>query len=155
MTPVVAENGRAAMRKLSERATRASLVALAEVIERLDAVVTAASVFKVETIGSEYMVVSGLPAACAQPRNTAETMLKAAVAMLQAIIGLKQENVSKQNDVDVLRQQMCSQIFLQIGMERGVVAETILGRWMLPRWKLFGDTVNTASRYGRLPWCSC
>lgn len=39
-----------------------------------------------------------------------------------------------------------AQVTLQIGINCGTAVETILGRELLPRWKLFGDTVNTASR---------
>ena len=94
MTSTVSSGGTVTLRKLSERATAASLVALAEVIERLDAVVAAGSVYKVETIGSEYMAVSGLPAALAQPRNTATSALRTAVAMLIEIRMSGQDGVS-------------------------------------------------------------
>lgn len=40
---------------------------------------------QVETIGSELMIVSGLPAASPQPRNTAHVALHAALAMLAEV----------------------------------------------------------------------
>jgi class 3 adenylate cyclase len=85
MTLVVSPSGVVGLRKLSERATPASLVALSEVFELLDAAVAACGVYKVETIGSEFMAVSGLPAACPQPRNTSQRMLRAAIAMLMSV----------------------------------------------------------------------
>ena len=94
MTLGVSASGEVGLRKLSEGATPASLVALSGAIERLDAVVGRCGVYKVETIGSEFMAVSGLPAACPQPRNTSQRMLRAALAMLQSVRAAGIENVS-------------------------------------------------------------
>ena len=155
MTPCVADGEPIAMRKLSEHATPASLVILADIRAAGygrcgcdDVRCVCDSVYKVETVGSEYMTVSGLPAACAQPRNTAQAMMQAAAAMLRAMRSSKHHGVGavRANYEQWLwsRSQLCH----QIGMERGIIAaETILGRWVLPRWNLFGDSVNTASRY--------
>ncbi len=85
-------------RKLSERATPVSLVALSSAIELMDGVVELCAVYKVETIGSEYMVVSGLPAACPQPRNTAQRMLRVGVAIIEALRTSNIEDHSRQLD---------------------------------------------------------
>lgn len=79
-------------------------------------------------------------------------MLRAATAMMNAIA----EVDDVRSPFACLRRRkrsrrVCAfQVQLQIGMDCGVVVETILGRRLLPRWKLFGDTVNTASRYAVL-----
>jgi class 3 adenylate cyclase len=93
MTLVVSASGDVHLRKLSERATPASLTTLSVLFETLDAIVAQFKVHKVETIGSEYMVVSGLPAACPHPRNTSQRMLLVAVAMMEAVKASGIENV--------------------------------------------------------------
>lgn len=145
-------------KKLSEGATPAALVVLSHVVEVLDHCVELAVCFKVETIGSEFMAVSGLPAASPQPRNTAHCILRAALAMLEEVAAAGMRDVRCRVGRTGCRYaaEACAsllgtpmQVRLQIGMDTGTVVETILGRALLPRWKLFGDTVNTASR------CAC
>lgn len=48
---------------------------------------------QVETIGSEFMGVSGLPAASPQPRNTAHVALRAALAMLEEVTAAGDDDV--------------------------------------------------------------
>ncbi len=143
------DSGNVIWSKMGSNLNHSTLSLLSSVFSILDGVVQQHDAFKVETIGSEYMAVSGkpthtrvadststtrlfagFPASARHPANTAITMLGVAVAMLDAI----ESNPALKN------------VTLQIGINSGTAVETILGRELLPRWKLFGDTVNTASR---------
>lgn len=62
-----------------------SLVQLSMVFDTLEEITRAGGAHKVETIGSEFMAVSGLPAKAAQPGNTALVLVKVALEMLGAV----------------------------------------------------------------------
>lgn len=125
--------GHAQWRKLSYDLHESTLQQLSLVLDTLDNIAEAHGVHKVETIQSEFMAVSGLPARARHPACPSYAMICCAQAMLHT-----------------MRQRPEFEgLSLQIGINTGVVVETILGRQLLPRWKLFGDTVNTASRMKR------
>lgn len=141
-----------AVQKMSEGATPGSLYTLGIVFDTLDEVVSTLGAYKVETIGSEYMAVSGLPAGCLHPANPSMLMMSVAAAMIATVrnhgsLSGVRTAVSEWpcHLINTLRRE--HQIGLQIGVNTGRVVETILGRRLLPRWKLFGDTVNTAARF--------
>lgn len=126
-------------KKLGHNIDEKSLAVLSEVFNILDNVVSRNGVYKVETIFSEFVAVSGLPRARTHHPNTAYAMVITAIDMLREVHWALQKGklatLAKGIEVD-----------LQIGINTGSVVESILGRRLLPRWKLFGDTVNTASR---------
>ncbi|GLG93655.1 Receptor-type guanylate cyclase Gyc76C [Gryllus bimaculatus] len=96
-----------------------------------DSIITNFDVYKVETIGDAYMVVSGLPV-----RNGdlhAQEISRMALALLQAVRGF------------TIRHRPKEQLKLRIGMHTGPCVAGVVGHKM-PRYCLFGDTVNTASR---------
>jgi class 3 adenylate cyclase len=96
-----------------------------------DSVIDMFDVYKVETIGDAYVVVSGLPV-----RNGilhAREIARMAVALLNAVKSFK------------IRHRPHDQLKLRIGIHSGPVCAGIVGLKM-PRYCLFGDTVNTASR---------
>lgn len=84
-----------------------------------------------ETIGDAYMVVSGLPV-----RNgnlNAKEIARMSLALLNAVMSFK------------IRHRPDEQLKLRIGIHTGPCVAGIVGLKM-PRYCLFGDTVNTASR---------
>ncbi|XP_076324600.1 atrial natriuretic peptide receptor 1-like isoform X2 [Tachypleus tridentatus] len=96
-----------------------------------DSIIENFHVYKVETIGDAYMVVSGLP-----ERNGnihAREIARMSLALLNAVMSFS------------IRHRPQEQLKLRIGIHSGSCVAGVVGLKM-PRYCLFGDTVNTASR---------
>ncbi|CAH1784662.1 unnamed protein product [Owenia fusiformis] len=96
-----------------------------------DAVLENFDVYKVETIGDAYMVVSGLP--MRNGNNHVREIARMSLTLLHKITIFKVHHRPE----EVLK--------LRIGLHSGPVCAGVVGLKM-PRYCLFGDTVNTASR---------
>ncbi|GFR89977.1 guanylate cyclase [Elysia marginata] len=96
-----------------------------------DGIIKDYDVYKVETIGDAYMVVSGLP-----KRNGNNHAGEIASMSLGLLAAIKQFKIRHRPD-DILK--------LRIGIHTGSCVAGVVGQTM-PRYCLFGDTVNTASR---------
>ncbi|KAM4702750.1 guanylate cyclase 2G-like [Rhinophrynus dorsalis] len=96
-----------------------------------DDIIKSYDVYKVETIGDAYMVASGLPI-----RNGimhVEEIATMSLNFLSAMLAFK------------IRHMPQEKLRLRIGLNTGPVVAGVVGVTM-PRYCLFGDTVNTASR---------
>lgn len=116
---------------LAARSTPVQVVALLnDLYTTFDAAIERYHVYKVETIGDAYMVVGGLPARAADHAESVATM---ALHLLHLAGRFRVRHLPRQP------------LHLRIGLHSGPCCAGVVGLTM-PRYCLFGDTVNTASR---------
>ncbi|XP_059056049.1 uncharacterized protein LOC131849933 [Achroia grisella] len=116
---------------LAARSTPVQVVDLLnDLYTTFDAAIEQYRVYKVETIGDAYMVVGGLPA---RARDHAESVATMALHLLHLAGRFR------------LRHLPATPLHLRIGLHSGPCCAGVVGLTM-PRYCLFGDTVNTASR---------
>ncbi|XP_070572063.1 atrial natriuretic peptide receptor 1-like [Ptychodera flava] len=96
-----------------------------------DGIISNHDVYKVETISDAYMIVSGLPQRNGH-RHTSE-IANCALDLLSSVTHFQIRHRPKQK------------LQLRIGIHTGPVVAGVVGL-VMPRYCLFGDTVNTASR---------
>lgn len=96
-----------------------------------DSIIENFDVYKVETIGDAYMVVSGLPVR--NGTQHAREICRMSLCLLDTV------------KTFTIRHRPQDQLKLRIGIHSGPCVSGVVGLKM-PRFCLFGDTVNTASR---------
>ncbi|GIL49522.1 hypothetical protein Vafri_5851 [Volvox africanus] len=106
---------------------------LNEIYTQFDALCDKHEVYKVETIGDAFMCVAGCP--------IREDPVMAAVRMA----GMAQDMIALVQRFKTLVGDEEMRVKIRIGLHSGPVVAGVIGQRM-PRYCLFGDTVNTASR---------
>ncbi|KAF2367408.1 Adenylyl cyclase class-3/4/guanylyl cyclase [Trinorchestia longiramus] len=120
---------------LSAESTPLQIVTFLDELYRMfDDIISGYDVYKVETIGDAYMVVSGLPEKQNDLRHAGE------------IASMSLELITKSQTDFKIAHRPDEPLKLRVGVHTGPVMAGVVGLSM-PRYCLFGDTVNTAARF--------
>lgn len=103
---------------------------LSDLYSQMDVLAKKHNVYKVETIGDAYIAIAGAPKKCTGP-EAAEKMTLFALDALHCV-----RNFKKKDD---------GAIAIRVGLASGPVVAGVIGT-SLPKYTLFGDTVNFAAR---------
>jgi class 3 adenylate cyclase len=135
---------------ISRRASAHELVhILNDVFTTFDELIDKWKVYKVETVCQVYMAVAGCPHRDVNHASQSANFALEMISSIQYLAGALSKDMSK-NMID--RRQRCVDFFnddenleIHVGINSGPVRAGVVGI-NNPRFKLFGDTVNTASR---------
>ncbi|XP_058056061.1 uncharacterized protein LOC131207464 [Anopheles bellator] len=117
---------------ISANSSAMEVVIMLNTLYRLfDSIILKYDVYKVETIGDAYMVVSGLP-----QRNGNRHAGEIAMMSLDLVFGISGFNIPHMTN---------RTLEIRVGINTGPCVAGVVGTTM-PRYCLFGDTINTASR---------
>ncbi|KAL7547103.1 hypothetical protein ACHAWF_010418, partial [Thalassiosira exigua] len=118
--------------KMSSEMTPTEVMAmLGQLYSKFDVLAKKHKIYKVETIGDAYVAIAGAPKRCTGP-EAAEKMTLFALDALQIV-----KDFRKSDDG--------AQIAIRVGLATGPVVAGVIGS-SLPKYTLFGDTVNFAAR---------
>jgi class 3 adenylate cyclase len=106
------------------------------VFSSFDRIVEKHSVYKVETVCEVYMAAAGCPTKC---KNHAILAANAALEMQAEMPNIRSRLAENIGFVGV------EELKIRIGLNTGAIVAGVIGK-KNPRYKLFGDTVNTTSR---------